>query len=479
MKTIDSKWVFKLIKNPGGDIQRFKARLCARGFMQQHGIDYNETFAPVVRYDSLRVFLASVAVNDLELTQFDVQTAFLYGDLEEDIFMEVPEGLSVKAEQSVSARKNLVCKLSKSLYGLKQSPRCWNSKFCAFLRRFNLKESDADKCIFVGSVDGISVYLALFVDDGLIASKSGKIVSIVVEYLKSEFKITLSDASLFAGIQIERDRTRKVVFLHQSAYARKVLEKFDMKNAKPVSVPIDPNVILHPVYEGEETNRNVPYREAIGSLMFLSIVSRPDLSFAVNSLSRFLNNHNEYHWRAVKRLFAYLTGTVEYGIEYGNGGSTFGLVGFSDADYAGDLETRRSTTGYLFNFANGPVTWSSKRQKLVTLSTTESEYVTAATASKEAIWLRRLLESIESPCAGPTTLNVDNQSAIKLIKNPEFHQRTKHVDIRYHYIREKVQSGDIIVKFVPSDNQKADIFTKALPRERFSKMRNVLGMRHL
>lgn len=210
-----------------------------------------------------------------------------------------------------------------------------------------------------------------------------------------------------------------------------------MGNARSVRVPLDPHGVLYPVDEGEEIARKVPYREAVGSLTFLAVVSRPDLAYAVNSVSKFLNNHSKSHWHAVKRIFAYLKGTSGYGVKYQGSENASDLVGFSDTDYAGDLETWRSTTGYIFQLAGGPITWASQRQKLVTLSTTESEYVAASVASREAIWLRKFLSDIGYLSRKTTTVFVDNQSAIKLVKNPEFHKRTKHIDIRYHYIRQK------------------------------------------
>jgi hypothetical protein len=390
VKTIDSKWVFKLMRNPEGDGYRYKARLCARGFLQQRGVDYNETFAPVVRYDSIRVLLALVAAENLELAQFDIQTAFLHGQLEEEIYMEVPEGLSGK-KQSKSARKSAVCKLNKSLYGLKQAPRCWNKKFSAFLHEFCFKETEADQCIFVGNVGNESVYLALFVDDGLIAAKSLDTLDIMFGRLNETFKITIGDTSMFVGMQIKRDRAKQKLFIHQSAYAKRIVSKFKMSEAKKASVPIDPNVVLYPVLENDKKVENVPYREAVGSLMFLVVVSRPDIAFAVNTVSKFLNNHNDEHWRAVKRIISYVSGTIEYGIEY--------------------------------------------------------------FCSEKA-----------------TVIFVDNQSAIKLVKNPEFHKRTKHIDVRYHYIREKVNAKEIKVEYVPSELQKADIFTKALTKEKFKRL---------
>ena len=210
--------------------------------------------------------------------------------------------------------------------------------------------------------------------------------------------------------------------------------------------------------------------------MFVAIVTRLDIMYAVSMLSKFLNNHTSDHWRAVKRVFAYLVGTIDLGIVYSRSENECNIVGYSDADYASDLETRRSTTGYVFCMAGGPVTWSSQRQRLVTLSTTESEYVAAASAAKELCWIRKLLSGIGCGCASGSVLFVDNQSAIRLAKNPEYHKRTKNIDIRYHYIREQCATGEIEIKYVASEYQKADILTEALPRDRFMRLRDSLGL---
>lgn len=471
MRTIDSKWVFSIKPNEGEKAQRFKARLCARGFLQREGIDFSETFAPVIRYDSLRVLLAIATEKDLELKQFDVKTAFLYGQLQEEVFMEIPEGLNTKRVE------NRVCKLEKSLYGLKQAPRCWNKRFTRFLKEFDFEECEADRCIFVRKSKNDTVYLGLFVDDGLIASENIETLEHILKKLSETFEITIGDSNFFVGIHIQRKRIEKTLLIHQAAYTKKIIEKFRMQDAKPLSMPADPHVKLSAYEEGDEELSKVPYREAIGSLVFLSSVSRPDIAYAVNTVSRFTNKHTVEHWKAVKRIFAYLIGTINHGIEYRSGGRDSELVGYSDADFAGDPETRRSTTGYVFFLANGAITWSSRRQKLVTLSTTEAEYVAASTATRELVWLQKLLSDIGCPCEGETTLFVDNQSAIKLVKNPVFHKRTKHIDIHYHFVREKVEENLVKVQYIPSGEQRADILTKALPRDRYKGLQEKLNMK--
>jgi len=279
------------------------------------------------------------------------------------------------------------------------------------------------------------------------------------------FSLKVGNVDTFVGMQIERNKSNKNIFMHQTAYILRIIKRFNMMDANPVSVPADSHTILT---DNDQDTVNVPYREAIGSLMFLALVTRPDIAFAVNVASRYVNNHKNNHWMAVKRIFTYLLSTIDYDLLYKNQDNNNEiLVGYSDADFAGDIDTRRSTTGYIFTIDNMPVTWTSQRQKLVTLSTTESEYVAAASAAKEIIWLRKLLKDIDCEMSAPTTLFVDNLSTVKLIKNPEFHKRTKHIDIKYHFIREKVVNQEIDVKHISSEKQMADLLTKALPRDRF------------
>lgn len=330
------------------------------------------------------------AQRDLEIAQFDVRTAFLYDRLDEYIFMRVPEGLIVP-ENGVK----VVCKLERALYSLKQASRCWNKTFSEFLKCFNLVECDTDSCVYRGRVNERAVYLALYVDDGLVVAETQETFNMVINYLKGSFEISVCKLEVFVGLQVVRDRANRSIFLHQESYVNQILSRFNMKNANSVSIPADPQTVLIPNEDNEKIFSTMPYREAVGSLLFLATVSRPDICFAVSTVSRHVNNPSQMHWQAVKRIFKYLKGTAKLGICYSNRESESGLIGFSDADNAGDVETRRSTTGYIFELFGGPVTWASERQRMVTLNTTESEYVAACAAAKEAIWLRSLLNDIE------------------------------------------------------------------------------------
>ncbi|KMQ88773.1 integrase core domain protein [Lasius niger] len=344
--------------------------------------------------------------------QFDVKTAFLNGELKENVYMLPPEGIVVKSD--------MVCKLNKALYGLKQASCCWTQRFDGFLKNIGFIQSDADKCVYQGIFNKSKILLALYVDDGLIMGNDKKILQNIISQLEANFEITEN-------------------------YIRRIIKKFNIDDAKTVSTPADTHVHLSSD-SNNKTKIKVPYREAVGSLMFVAIVTRPDIAFAVGG--RYLDRHDATHWGAVKRILRYLKETEHYGITFTKTERSNIVKGYSDSDFASDTDTRRSTTGYIFKLINGPVTWSSQRQSVVSLSTTEAEYIAASCAAREAAWIRQLLQDIEESIAGLISLFIDNQSAIKLIRNAEFHKRTKHVDIRYHYIREKLTCGDIDVHYV-------------------------------
>ncbi|KPJ19636.1 Retrovirus-related Pol polyprotein from transposon TNT 1-94 [Papilio machaon] len=461
-KVIGCKWVFKVKDEPTG--LRYKSRLCAKGYAQTKGMDYDETFSPTVRYDSIRLLLSVAAEQNLEILQFDIKTAFLYGELSEQIFMVPPDGLQ--------CAPNMVCKLNKSLYGLKQAPRCWNTKFNAILEKFGFVKSLADQCVYVGQVNEIKCYLCLYVDDGLLISKERLILKKIVNELQTHFDLKTCSSNNFVGMQIERNKEH--IFIHQTKYIEKILEKFNMDSANPNSIPSDPHIKLQ---KGDAVPaRNLPYREAVGSLIHLATVSRPDIAYAVSVVSQFLHNYNESHWNAVKKIFKYLKGTIEFGLCYQSKPQSTELIGYSDADYANDIETRRSMTGYVFIKNGAAVTWSSQRQQSVALSTTEAEFMAACAATKEIMWLKQLLCDIGQYKQVSVCLNIDNQSAINVIKNSEFHKRCKHIDIKYNFIKEKYQQNVISLNYVNSVEQFADIFTKSLPRERFKLLRSNIGM---
>ncbi|GBP75752.1 Retrovirus-related Pol polyprotein from transposon TNT 1-94 [Eumeta japonica] len=365
VRLLDCKWVFR-VKNEESS-PRYKARLCAKGFAQKSGIDYTETFSPTVR---------------------------------REIYMKPPEGLDVE--------NSMACKLIKSLYGLKQAPRCWNAKFNSVLNKYGFFNSHADKCVYVSSNREAQVYLLLYVDDGLLCSTSPTIITEVLNHLQKEFNVKICKTSNFIGIQIEQ--CKDYIFIHQRKYIEELLSKFDLDNANPNSIPADPHVTLQKSTV-LENKKCFPYREAVGSLMFAAIVTRPDIMFAVSTVSRFLNSHDQSHWNAVKKIFKYLKGTLSFGLCFrSNENNT--LESYSDADYANDPVTRRSTTGYVFMKNGAAVTWSSQRQTTVALSTTEAEFMASCSATKEALWIRQLLLDIGIEYTSITILAVGRATGL-------------------------------------------------------------------
>lgn len=421
-RCITSKWVFKIKRHPNGQIHRYRARLVARGFDQVAGIDYVETFAPTTRYDTIRVLLALAVSKNLKILQFDIKTAFLHGNLNEEVYMEVPEG--------VIESRNLVCRLKKALYGLKQASRCWNLKLDHFLQDLGFQQCQADRCVYVGRFENQMVLIAVYVDDGIVLAEDDKIIMRIINEIEQAFQVTVGKLEYFLGMEIKRDEENGSIFIHGTSYIDRLIKKFNMEDAKPKSIPADPNVILTYNVEKEEKDfqeENIPYREAIGSLMFAALTTRPDIMYVTNLLSRFQTNYNRNHWKALKCIIRYLKETRDFGILYNKQHDSRQLIGYSDADYANDRDTRRSTTGYVFMMCGGPITWTCQRQKSVSLSTTEAEYIAGSNASRETVWLRQLLLEIGHEQTDATTLYIDNQSTIKLIQNPVFHKRSKHI----------------------------------------------------
>ena len=469
-KPIGCKWVFKVKYGSDGKIERFKGRLVAKGYAQQYGIDYEETFSPVVRFSSIRLLLAYAVQNEMLIHQMDVVTAFLNGKLEEEIYMDQPDGY-IKP-----GKENLVCKLQKSLYGLKQSPRCWNTAFREFMTLLQFKQSTADPCIYIKVTDTITV-VAVYVDDLIVMTKTAKEMQHIKESLALHFEMKdLGDLHYCLGISIEQDKSHKCLWMHQRQYILNLLTKYGLTEAKTVSTPADMSVKLKKDDGFSKEVNSVSYQSMVGSLLYAAIATRPDISQAVGVASKFCSKPTEAHLTAVKRILRYLKGTLNLAIRYQKSENN-PLIGYSDADWAGDLDDRHSTTGNLFLMTGGPISWLSKKQAVVALSTSEAEYVALSSAIQEVVWLRKLLISdIQVTSRDPTLLMEDNQGAISIAKNPVAHSRTKHIDIRYHYIREAIQEAIVNISYCPTEQMVADLLTKPLPKERFKELRDAMGM---
>lgn len=476
-KVIDCKWIYKIKQGDSdSEVKRYKARLVAKGFTQKEGIDYNEIFSPVAKYTSIRILLALTAHFNWELDQLDVKTAFLNGDLFETIYMNQPEGFVEKS------KADKVCLLKKSLYGLKQAPRQWYIKFNTFVQKLGFARSKYDSCFFFkGSGGPESVYLLLYVDDMLLACHDRSEIDSIKSKLKSEFEMKdLGEAKRILGMEITRDRNNCILQLRQCSYVKKILEKFSLLECKPVSLPIANHFKLtsdqSPKTEDELYRmQNVPYANTIGSIMYLMVCTRPDLAHSISILSRFMSNPGETHWLAVKWMLRYLKGSSSLGLEFKRSKEGIKLKGYTDSDFAGDVDNRRSTSSYIFTLCDGCISWKSQLQKLVALSSTEAEYIAACDAVKESIWLKGLLNEI-SFANDSVDIYTDNQSAIHLSKNPVYHDRTKHIDIKFHFVRSMTESGLISLVKIPTEFNPSDMGTKVLPSNKFQNCLKILNI---
>jgi hypothetical protein len=444
VKAISSRWLYRIKYNPDGSLAKYKSRLVARGFTQEEGIDYQSIFAPVARHTSLRVFLSQVASEDLECDQADVETAFLNAPLEEVIYMRLPDGTLVK--------------LKKCIYGLKQSPHNWNKLLDDVLVKMGFTPTRTDPCLYTARINGILTYILIYVDDILIASRTQAGVNLVKDHLARNFVITdLGTARFFLGYQIDRSRSDKTLFLHQTAYSTQLLSRAsiletDLYNYQSPATSKATATI--------DFDSSLPFASVVGGLLYLSNGTRPDLSFAVHQLCRFMHHPEQAHHQALLRLLLYLKGTLSYGITLG--GSVAPLRGFADADHkrTGDC---RSTSGYLFLLNQGPISWRSTTQKHPALSSCEAEYVALSMASQEALWLRSLLKELQLlPETPGTTIFGDNKGSLTLAEHPYDHCRTKHINLHAHFLKSYILSKDLVLKYCPTQTNIADLLTKAL-----------------
>ena len=472
---VDSKWVLKIKKNAAGEIDKYKARLVARGFTQIYGVDYYETYSPVARLASFRLLMAIAARNGWALDNFDFDQAFLNSILGEDevIYLEQPPGYERKD------REQWVYRLLKSLYGLKQGSKNWYDALHKALLELGFTRSDADHGVFFKRIGKDIIILAIHVDDGMVTGNNVAHIKRFKEEINKKYKITdLGPVYSLLGIKVTRDLIEKTISLSQQAYIEAIITKFNFDDLKPCATPMDPSAPLSKTQSPTKLDdiskmRNVPYREAVGSLMYAAMGTRPDIAFATSTVAQYCENPGWKHWEAVKRIFRYLLGTKKLELTYG--GEDRGLVGYVDADGVSQ-DHRRAISGFVFMVDGGAVSWSSKKQELVTLSTTEAEYVAATHAAKEAIWLRRLLGELFGSIDTPTTLFSDSKSAIALAHDGHYHARTKHIDIRYHFIRYIIEAGAIRLVYCSTNDMTADTLTKALPSVKAKHFASALGL---
>jgi transposase InsO family protein len=464
---IGVKWVYKTKLNPDGSIQKHKARLVAKGYSQQPGVDYNETFAPVARLDTIRALIALAAQKRWSIYQLDVKSAFLNGVLEEEIYVEQPQGFVVKGNEGK------VLRLRKALYGLKQAPRAWYSRIDQYFMDRGFRRSKSEPTLYIktqGQHDTLIV--SLYVDDLIFTGNNMKMIAGFKEDMMNTFEMTdLGLMNYFLGIEVKQQE--EGIFICQKKYTEGLLKKFKMNDCKPVATPLVTNEKLQKDDGSPEADAS-HYRSLIGSLLYLT-ATRPDIMFATSLLSRFMQKPSQIHFGVGKRVLRYLQGTKEYGIWY-KPKCNSKLLGYTDSDWAGSVDDMKSTSGYAFSLGSGFFSWASKKQATVAQSTAEAEYIAAAEATSQAIWLRRILEEMGEIQDESSIIYCDNKSTIAITKNPVHHSRTKHIAIKYHFIREAEATKQIQLEYCTTEDQIADIFTKALPRSRFELLRTILGV---
>lgn len=473
-KAIGSRWIFKRKRDVEGNVCRWKGRLVAQGFKQTLGLDYKETFSPTVRFSTIRLFFALVAQYDWSMRQADVCTAYLIANLEEDIYMKPPEGTKYPPGH--------VVKLKKSLYGLKQAGRCWNKNLDTTLKRDGFAQSSYDPCLYLkhDQAGKLIAILVCYVDDLLIGGTKAEVTKIEKE-LTTTYKMTCGDVNHFLGMRIVRDKSGKIS-LSQDSYIKQLLARFNMTDCNPVKVPGTDILSKKDQPSTKEEKAEMakkPYRQLIGALQYLAVCTRPDIVFSVNQCSRFLENPGEVHWQAGKKILKYLHGTTTEGIAFERDPSRDQpkVEAWSDSDWGGDKDDRRSVSGYIFKVASGPVSWKSKKQSTTALSSCEAELMALTNAVCEALWMRGIL--IELGVCGedtPIVIREDNRGAKAIAEDKKFSDRTKHIAIRHFRVQEEVASKKVKIESCATADMAADIFTKPLASTIFNKIKGLVGV---
>lgn len=470
-RAIGLKWIYKTKYGSNGEVQRHKARLVVKGYSQQAGIDFEETFAPVARFETVRIFLALAAQRHLIVHQFDVKSAFLNGELNEEVYVEQPVGFVEKGSEAK------VYKLRKALYGLKQAPRAWYSHIDQYFLTIGFQRSDREPTLYAKrSGKGDFLMVCLYVDDMIFAGSSQVLVDEFKKQMKTEFDMTdLGSLKFFLGLEVTQGEDG--IFLKQELYAKELLKKFGMINCSPVMTPLQTNEKLINC-DGDTPANPTSYRSLVGGLIYLTH-TRPDITFAVSVVSRFMENPSQTHFGAAKRILRYIAGTAEFGIWYSSKCSMTDngkLYGYSDSDFGSCLDDRRSISAHVFSLGSGVVAWSSKKQPITALSSTEAEYVAVAFAACQAVWIRGILSELQEQSKAPTIIFCDNKSTIFMTKNAALHSRTKHIDTRMHFIRDLVTGKVVDIQYCSTHDQLADVLTKALPKDKFIRFRTLLGV---
>ncbi|KAJ0514307.1 putative RNA-directed DNA polymerase [Helianthus annuus] len=455
-KPIGCKWIYKIKYRSNGEIERYKARLVAKGFNQREGLDFDETFSPVVKMVTVRCLISLAVQNSWPLYQLDVNNAFLYGEMSEDVYMDIPEGY-------VEIGSNKVCKLVKSLYGLKQAPRKWNEKLTSTLIEMGFEQSKNDYSLFIKSKNNVFVSLLVYVDDIVVTGNDENEINLVKTELSQKFMIKdLGKLKYFLGIEVIESELG--ICLSQRKYCIDLIDEFGMLGSKPVFNPIEQNVVVTDLVNSKSSDFELTnitnYQKLIGKLIYLTL-TRPDISYAVHCLSQFMHKPLNSHFKIALRLLRYLKSSPGKGILFSKSDS-FELKGYVDSDWGKCLSTRRSVTGYYVYLGNCLVSWKSKKQNTVSRSSAEAEFRAMNVAGCEIIYILKILEDLKLKPSLPVKMFSDNSAAIQIAANPVFHDRTKHFEIDLYFLREKVAAGVFKIIKIGTEHQPADLFTKGL-----------------
>ncbi|CAI6000113.1 unnamed protein product [Closterium sp. NIES-65] len=474
VNVMKNRWVLTTKYHIDDTVEREKARLVVKGFTQVYGADYDETFAPVSSYVTLRIFLSIVAVLNLNLMQLDMKNAFLQSKLDRVLYMSQPDYFNDGTGR--------VCKLLKSLYGLKQSPLLWYLALNDVLVGAGWKKSQVDEALYYKVGEGeVACWVLVYVDDLLAASSSAALLKELKELLEAAFELReISPVQKYLGLEIVRDRSAGKLWLHQQGYADKLRRRFldEEQTGRTPKTPVSVGAYAELTFDDEEAQerQEEEYRQKVGSLQFAATTTRPDVAFACSKLGSGLTVRSDQHWREVDRCLAYLANTRDTALEFGGGPESLELVGYVDADDAGDKQNRTSTSGYVFVYGGAAVSWSSQRIKCATLSSTESEYVAATEAGKEGRRLRFLLAEFRQLDAGkPTVLRVDNKSAITVAEGMGLTGNLKHMERRQVWLQHMVRRGKFLLQYIPTAEQPADFLTKAQHYPAFNRCSVAIG----
>ncbi|KAH9716509.1 retrovirus-related pol polyprotein from transposon RE1 [Citrus sinensis] len=463
-KLIGNKWVYKVKENSDGSINKYKARLVAKGFLQTPGLDFNETFSPVVKAATIRIILTMAVNNDWLLRQVDINNAFLNGDLTETVYMPQPEGFEDKN------RPSYICKLERALYGLRQAPRAWFDKLKGALISWGFKNSRSDTSLFFRRVESKIVIMLIYVDDIIITGSDNQGIEEVIKDLDTSFALKdLRNLNFFLGIQVIRSQNS--ILLSQEKYVQDLLAKIEMTECKGIETPFSTSEKLQKDV-GNRFHDPTLYRSVIGSLQY-AVLTRPELAFSVNKLSQFMSDPRQPHWVACKRVLRYLKNTMNLCLRFKKS-EHLDLIAYTDADWATDPDDRRSISGYCVYLGDNLVAWSSRNQGMVARSTAESEYRAMALCSTEITWINSLLGELKIEVENVPIILSDSTSAAAIAANPVYHSRTKHFEIDLHFLRDKVTKGELEINYVGSNDQIAYVLTKPLPHYKFSCFRSKL-----